>query len=475
MAVPEGMVVLDFVGFTDKGNYSSSEVYMENDLTHWKNTVWKCKADDTVNEEPSNSSVFWEVFIEGEKPVYGSYETFPRPGEVEKFYVDNTVDPRLMYTWDPNMNDYVLTGGAGGADGGSVDIPVTLIASKWTGSTSPYSQEVILPQMREDMTPLHFLDGESDDMQYAYSLITDYEVSYGKITFYASDRPSVDIDLVLKGIPAQEVEYVDNTIIVPVQPSGFSLNSTTNRYEQTILVSGMTVGTGGTWDIIRSGTVLTLAESKISANITDVERLDGAVKIICTELPTQPYMLSLSSTYAEATEGDTLLADMQGWFDKVNGIQSDISDEFSQSKAYVSGDYCIYLNRLYKFTEAKPAGAWDGTKVVPCTIGQELSSLNSQSQALLSKVGNFSYGEVFRSTTKTGKSEFTLYNWSRSYIVTINTAQNTVAIYFLTRYGERNFVVTEIKSVSGVIVTATESKLNIEYANYYDVVIFKMW
>lgn len=101
--------------------------------------------------------------------------------------------------------------------------------------------------------------------------------------------------------------------------------------------------------------------------------------------------------------------------------------------------------------------------------------LNSQSQALLSKVGNFSYGEVFRSTTKTGKSEFTLYNWSRSYIVTINTAQNTVAIYFLTRYGERNFVVTEIKSVSGVIVTATESKLNIEYANYYDVVIFKMW
>lgn len=379
MAVPEGMVVLDFVGFTDKGNYSSSEVYMENDLTHWKNTVWKCKADDTVNKEPSNSSVFWEVFIEGEKPVYGSYETFPRPGEVEKFYVDNTVDPRLMYTWDPNMNDYVLTGGAGGADGGSVDIPVTLIASKWTGSTSPYSQEVILPQMREDMTPLHFLDGESDDMQYAYSLITDYEVSYGKITFYASDKPAVNIDLVLKGIPAQEVEYVDNTIIIPVQPSGFSLNSTTNRYEQTITVNGMTVGTGGTWDIIRSGPVLTLAESKISANITDVERLDGAVKIICTELPTQPYMLSLSSTYAEATEGDTLLADMPGWFDKVNGIQSDISDEFSQSKAYVAGDYCIYLNRLYKFTEAKPAGAWDGTKVVPCTIGQELSSLNSQS------------------------------------------------------------------------------------------------
>lgn len=109
------------------------------------------------------------------------------------------------------------------------------------------------------------------------------------------------------------------------------------------------------------------------------------------------------------------------------------------------------------------------------TAKEQINQLNSQSQALLSKVGNFSYGEVFRSTTKTGKSEFTLYNWSRSYIVTINTAQNTVAIYFLTRYGERNFVVTEIKSVSGVIVTATESKLNIEYANYYDVVIFKMW
>lgn len=377
MAVPEGMVVLDFVGFTDKGDYSSSTVYMENDLVHWKNTVWICKGDNTVNVEPSESSPLWKVWVEGQKPVYGSYETFPRPGEVEKFYVDNTVDPRLMYTWDPNMNDYVLTGGAGGADGGSVDIPVTLEASKWTGTTAPYSQTVILPQMREEMTPLHFLDGDTDDMRYAYSLIIDYLVEYGKIIFYASDKPTVDINLTLKGIPAQEVEYADNTIIVPVQASGFSLNSETSRYEQTITVGGMTVGTGGTWDIIRSGSVITQAESKIAADITDVVRMDGAVKIVCTDLPSENYMLSLSSTYAEASEGDVLLSDMQGWFNRVEQIENDMSDVFSESKAYAAGDYCIYLNRLYKFTTAKAAGAWDGTKVVPCTVMGEIHSLNN--------------------------------------------------------------------------------------------------
>lgn len=377
MAVPDGMVVLDFVGFTDKGDYSSSTVYMENDLTHWKNTVWKCKSDNTVNVEPSESSPLWEIFIEGQKPYYDAYANFPRPGEPERFYVDNTVDPRLMYTWDPNINDYILTGGAGGADGGSVDIPLLLISTKWEGTEAPYSQEIILPQMREEMTPLYFLSGDTDEMRYAYSLITDYEAGYGKITFYASDKPIVNIELTLKGIPAQEVEYVDNTIIVYVYSDRFNLNEATGRYEQIISVDGMIAGTGGSWDLVRSGDVLSIVESKIVADITDVDRLDGAIKISCIEIPSQNYMISLSGTYIEAQEGDVLLKNMQSWFDQVQSIEENVSDEFSEDKDYEDGKYCIYRNKLYKFTSNKLKGPWDGEKVVPCTIAGELGDLNS--------------------------------------------------------------------------------------------------
>lgn len=54
--------------------------------------------------------------------------------------------------------------------------------------------------------------------------------------------------------------------------------------------------------------------------------------------------------------------------------QHEISDAFSENKAYAVGDYCIYLNALYRFTKAKAAGAWDGTAVVPVTLAQEIAA-----------------------------------------------------------------------------------------------------
>lgn len=56
--------------------------------------------------------------------------------------------------------------------------------------------------------------------------------------------------------------------------------------------------------------------------------------------------------------------------------QNQIADAFSEDVDYGIGDYCINFNTLYKFTDAKSAGPWDETKVVSCTIGEELSSLS---------------------------------------------------------------------------------------------------
>ena len=57
--------------------------------------------------------------------------------------------------------------------------------------------------------------------------------------------------------------------------------------------------------------------------------------------------------------------------------QHEISDAYSDAKSYAVGDYCIYLNALYRFTKAKAAGAWNGAAVVPVTMAQEIAAINN--------------------------------------------------------------------------------------------------
>ena len=248
------------------------------------------------------------------KQLYKCIVSIVRPGEWDETYWEKTtITEELLYL--------AKTGGAGGTEGSSIDIIVSLPAAGWTGEAAPYSQTITVPQMREGMTPLIYFAGTGDDAQYAYSLITGYEAGYAQMIFYAADLPEADIDITLKGIPAQQLEYADNTVVVVVPADGFTLNEDLGRYEQTITVEGMTPGMGGLFDIVRSGPVLTLEESKIVASITDIIRLDGAIKIVCLEPPAQQYMLALYGTFTQATEGTTLLAGMQGWFDRVEELE----------------------------------------------------------------------------------------------------------------------------------------------------------
>lgn len=61
--VPTGYVALDFVGFTDKGSYSATETYMQNDLVHKDNNVWRCLIDNIVGISPVEGNT-WTIFIE---------------------------------------------------------------------------------------------------------------------------------------------------------------------------------------------------------------------------------------------------------------------------------------------------------------------------------------------------------------------------------------------------------------------------
>lgn len=284
------------------------------------------------------TSFNFQIPVGQEPPFYGAYDTFPILGDLNRTYIDDTVDPRLMYTWDNEKQMYVLTGGAGGADGSSIDIPITLLADAWTGDTAPYSQTITVPQMREGMTPLFYLSSTGADAEYAYSLITGYTTAYADITFRAADLPAVDITITLKGIPAQELNYVDNTIVVIAEPSAFAVSADPDydgRYVATIPVEGMQAGAGGVWDIVRSGPVLSEEESKIALSITDVERLDGAVRIVTLEAPGQRFLMSIQGTYAGAGGGDIILAGMQEWFDRVEALEEEQKNNILK---YVDGE-----------------------------------------------------------------------------------------------------------------------------------------
>lgn len=264
------------------------------------------------NEVKENILNSFKYFLDNCKKI------FVLKKDVVNDLISTTIDAPLSANQGKILKDAI---DKSNMNNGSVDIPITLTATGWTGE-APYRQTVTVPQMRNGMTPLFFLASDGDDAQYAFSLLTGYEAGYAEITFYSADIPAVDMDLILKGIPAQELEYVDNTVVFLVEPSIFTLNDTTQRYEATIPVEGMTEGTGGVWDIVRSGPVLTDAESRIALSVTDVDRMDGAVKIVCLEAPAQRYMMSISGAYPDAEPGTVILAGMQEWFDRIEDVES---------------------------------------------------------------------------------------------------------------------------------------------------------
>ncbi len=70
--------------------------------------------------------------------------------------------------------------------------------------------------------------------------------------------------------------------------------------------------------------------------------------------------------------------------------QHEITDAFSEGKSYAVGDYCIYLNSLYRFTAAH-SGPWSGTAVVPVTIAGELKAVSGGVAAVSSSLPNDYY------------------------------------------------------------------------------------
>ena len=81
---------------------------------------------------------------------------------------------------------------------------------------------------------------------------------------------------------------------------------------------------------------------------------------------------SVGSTFSAKNMNETNAA--------VNQAYDDIGDEFNPEVDYAVGDYTIRNNKIWKFTTAHPAGAWDESHVKATKILSEARELTENMQ-----------------------------------------------------------------------------------------------
>lgn len=214
-----------------------------------------------------------------------------------------------------------------GIEGGSTNITVDDELS--STSRNPVQNKIINAALEEINTNL-----------------SEINTNFGEINTSLEDK--ISISNVVNSISSSEgnkiptsqavIDYLEtngamsSNVVVPVIASGFTHNSNTNRYEQTITVDGMNDVMGGSWDILRSGEVLSEEESKIAASITDVIRQTNAIKIVCTEIPLQNFSLILYGIFKGASDSDTVLSNMGNWFSTVSTLEENMGALMANNK-----------------------------------------------------------------------------------------------------------------------------------------------
>lgn len=64
-------------------------------------------------------------------------------------------------------------------------------------------------------------------------------------------------------------------------------------------------------------------------------------------------------------------------YDELETVAKDLAEEFSESKSYAVGDYCIHDLKLYRFIKEHTANTWINSDVTQVTINQEIDDLKN--------------------------------------------------------------------------------------------------
>lgn len=160
----------------------------------------------------------------------------------------------------------------------------------------------------------------------------------------------------------------------------------------------------------------------LKTNFTDdilAESMNGKRQYNVTENSNGTKSLEDATDYQSV--GSTFSAkDMNETNAAVNQAYDDMGDEFNPKVDYAVGDYTIHNNKVWKFTTAHPAGAWDESHVKATKILSEArelteniknlvllwentNNLNFAAQTITLSSGNYDYLEVFYATSDGAK------------------------------------------------------------------------
>lgn len=144
----------------------------------------------------------------------------------------------------------------------------------------------------------------------------------------------------------------------------------------------------------------------LKTNFTDdilAESMNGKRQYNVTENSNGTKSLEDVTNYQSV--GSTFSAkDMNETNAAVNQAYDDMGDEFNPEVDYAVGDYAIRNNKVWKFTTAHPAGAWDESHVKETKILSEARELTEKMQNEKLIVKDF----VSSNTSISGNNEVTI-------------------------------------------------------------------
>lgn len=149
-----------------RGEWNSESEYFNNSsyidaVTH-NGSLWICKVTNT-NQTPAEGT-YWGLGAQGmaeENMVFSAYSAFPSVGDENKLYIDNTVNPALMYIWDGSA--YVPAGGGG--EVAAEDVTYDNASSSLTAQTVQEALDEIAEA--ENVIKLNQADAYNPDSTYA--------------------------------------------------------------------------------------------------------------------------------------------------------------------------------------------------------------------------------------------------------------------------------------------------------------------
>lgn len=190
----ENAAILDFVlprGEQGDAGAVVIEAYADFPATGAANTLYVDSSVTPAKAYIWNGGAY--VLAGGEEQIVAdAYANFPTTGEEGVLYI--ATDTNLLYRWTGSAYEQV-----GGKETEILDATVTLSASAWTGTESPYTQTVTVTGMTADKAAVYALMTEeviaTDTENENYGLIVGVEQGADTVTFYASAIPSADVTI----------------------------------------------------------------------------------------------------------------------------------------------------------------------------------------------------------------------------------------------------------------------------------------